>query len=75
VVSTDRPEEAVGILLETSNFEKGSSVLRAMRVLGAMAELGAAGYTLVLLPPEAEVIIRRKESRLRRWRRGRDRKG
>jgi len=69
VVSTDRFEDAAaGVLMEIPDFE-GSAVLRAERVLAAMATLRAAGYALVLLPAGTDVRLKSKRRRL--WRRER----
>ena len=66
MVTSDRLE-AAGIVLEIPDFE-GSALLRAERVLDAMAVLRKAGFTLVLLPAGAAVQVERKPRR-RWWRR------
>ena len=66
MVSSARFEsEVAGILTEIPDFED-SALVRAERVLAAMATLRDAGFTLLLLPPETSVCIKRK-SWFRRW--------
>lgn len=59
VSSTRLESEVAGILTEIPDFED-SALARAERVLAAIAALRDAGFTLLLLPPETSVRIRRK---------------
>ena len=59
-------EEAVAVMTENPGVDAGSTLDRAARVYNAMQELNAAGFRLLLLPPDTSVRIRK--SRHQWWR-------